>query len=328
MVRLARRLSPEAQVVLTGCYAETAPADIAEITGADIVLRNADKPAIADAAARTPGDLAATRPAAARRPCATRCGRAPSSRSRRAATSSAPSASSPTRAAARSACRSRTWCAQVQAREADGVLEVVLTGTQLGNYGRDLGWPRGAGPAPAARGAAGRNVGPADPPVVAAGAGHQRGPARSVGGPAALPALPPAAAERVGRRAGRRCGGATRRTSTGRRSATDPASRAGRRDHDGRHRRVPGRDGGRLRSDARAVRGDGVRGDALLPVLAAAAHRRGEDGRAPAAGGPARAAGAAAGGGSGSLRRRSGGDTWGRRWPCSGSRRAAARGRD
>ena len=28
----------------------------------------------------------------------------------------------------------------VQAREADGVLEVVLTGTQLGNYGRDLGW--------------------------------------------------------------------------------------------------------------------------------------------------------------------------------------------
>ncbi len=31
---------------------------------------------------------------------------------------------------------------QVQEREADGVLEVVLTGTQLGNYGRDLGWPR------------------------------------------------------------------------------------------------------------------------------------------------------------------------------------------
>jgi threonylcarbamoyladenosine tRNA methylthiotransferase MtaB len=29
---------------------------------------------------------------------------------------------------------------EVQAREADGVLEVVLTGTQLGNYGRDLGW--------------------------------------------------------------------------------------------------------------------------------------------------------------------------------------------
>jgi len=29
---------------------------------------------------------------------------------------------------------------EVRAREAEGVLEVVLTGTQLGNYGRDLGW--------------------------------------------------------------------------------------------------------------------------------------------------------------------------------------------
>jgi threonylcarbamoyladenosine tRNA methylthiotransferase MtaB len=29
---------------------------------------------------------------------------------------------------------------EVQRREAEGVLEVVLTGTQLGNYGRDLGW--------------------------------------------------------------------------------------------------------------------------------------------------------------------------------------------
>ena len=45
-VRLARRLSPNAQVVLTGCYAETAPADIAFVTGADFVARNADKPLI------------------------------------------------------------------------------------------------------------------------------------------------------------------------------------------------------------------------------------------------------------------------------------------
>jgi threonylcarbamoyladenosine tRNA methylthiotransferase MtaB len=29
---------------------------------------------------------------------------------------------------------------EVRKREAEGVLEVVLTGTQLGNYGRDLGW--------------------------------------------------------------------------------------------------------------------------------------------------------------------------------------------
>ena len=31
---------------------------------------------------------------------------------------------------------------EVQARESEGYLEVVLTGTQLGNVGRDLGWPR------------------------------------------------------------------------------------------------------------------------------------------------------------------------------------------
>src|SRR3989337_3028326 len=35
LVRLARRLSPEAQIILTGCYAETAPADVAAMTGAD-----------------------------------------------------------------------------------------------------------------------------------------------------------------------------------------------------------------------------------------------------------------------------------------------------
>jgi threonylcarbamoyladenosine tRNA methylthiotransferase MtaB len=34
---------------------------------------------------------------------------------------------------------------RVQEREAEGVQEVVLTGTQLGNYGRDLGW-RETGP--------------------------------------------------------------------------------------------------------------------------------------------------------------------------------------
>src|SRR3989454_12148884 len=48
LVRLARRLSPDAQIVLTGCYAETAPADIAKQTWADAVLPNDAKPSIAD----------------------------------------------------------------------------------------------------------------------------------------------------------------------------------------------------------------------------------------------------------------------------------------
>jgi len=140
MVRLARRLSPASQIVLTGCYAETAPADIAEITGADVVLRNADKPLIAERllerlAAR--GDPAGGCPTHLRNGLRTRafikiqegCNElcafciVPYTRGRE--------VSVPIERVVE----------QVQARETEGVVEVVLTGTQLGNYGRDLGWP-------------------------------------------------------------------------------------------------------------------------------------------------------------------------------------------
>ena len=141
LVRLARRLSPDAQVVLTGCYAETAAADIGEITGADIVLRNVDKPTIAprilDKLAAS-GDPIGGCPTATGNPLRTRafikiqegCDElcafciVPYTRGRE--------QSVPIEDVVR----------QVQARETDGVIEVVLTGTQLGNYGRDLGWPR------------------------------------------------------------------------------------------------------------------------------------------------------------------------------------------
>jgi len=140
LVRRARRLSPDAQIILTGCYAETAPADIADLIGADMVLRNVDKPSI-------PGRLL-----------------------EHLAAKGDPSAGCPTPVRG-GALRTRAFikiqegcnelCAfcivpytrgrevsvpveevvrQVKAREADGVFEVVLTGTQLGNYGRDLGW--------------------------------------------------------------------------------------------------------------------------------------------------------------------------------------------
>ena len=142
LVRLARRLSPEAQVVLTGCYAETAPSDVAEITGADIVLRNAEKPSIPGRLLEhlaSRGDPAAGCSAHLRVALRTRafvkiqegCNElcafciVPYTRGRE--------ASVPVERVVE----------QVQAREADGVLEVVLTGTQLGNYGRDLGWPGG-----------------------------------------------------------------------------------------------------------------------------------------------------------------------------------------
>ncbi|HUF53405.1 MAG TPA: tRNA (N(6)-L-threonylcarbamoyladenosine(37)-C(2))-methylthiotransferase MtaB [Dehalococcoidia bacterium] len=141
LVRLARRLSPGAQVVLTGCYAETAPADIGQVIGADEVLTNADKFSIPDRLLErlaSRGDPIAGCPTPIRNPLRTRafikiqegCDElcafciVPYTRGRE---RSVPIAD---------------VVRQVQAREADGVVEVVLTGTQLGNYGRDLGWER------------------------------------------------------------------------------------------------------------------------------------------------------------------------------------------
>lgn len=139
MVRLARRLSPGAQVVLTGCYAETAPPDIATSTGADLVLRNAEKPQVAErllAHLASRGDPAGGCPAPVRDGLRTRafvkiqegCNElcafciVPYTRGRE--------VSVPIERVVE----------EVRMRESEGVLEVVLTGTQLGNYGRDLGW--------------------------------------------------------------------------------------------------------------------------------------------------------------------------------------------
>jgi threonylcarbamoyladenosine tRNA methylthiotransferase MtaB len=141
LVRLARRLSPDAQIVLTGCYAETAPADIARVIGADAVIANAEKPQIAErllSRLEGRGDPYAGCPTPSGNPLRTRafikiqegCDElcafciVPYTRGRE---QSVPIAD---------------VVRQVQEREADGVIEVVLTGTQLGNYGRDLGWPR------------------------------------------------------------------------------------------------------------------------------------------------------------------------------------------
>lgn len=139
LVRRARRLSPGADIILTGCYAETAPDNIADVTGADAVLRNTEKPAIPDRLLerlRERGDPSAGCPAPG------------GSRLR-------------TRAFVKIQEGCNELCAfcivpytrgrevsipidrvveEIRAREAEGVLEVVLTGTQLGNYGRDLGW--------------------------------------------------------------------------------------------------------------------------------------------------------------------------------------------
>ena len=146
LARLARRRSPSATIILTGCYAETAPDDIARATGVDLVLGNDAKATIpelllerltqrGDPAAGCPtlgGDSArlADRPTGRTRAfikiqegCNEMCAFCivPRTRGRE---------------------RSRTVDEVVDAvldRQREGVQEVVLTGTQLGNYGRDLG---------------------------------------------------------------------------------------------------------------------------------------------------------------------------------------------
>jgi len=47
-IRRARRNSPDSRVVVTGCWAQTNPADVAALGGVDLVVGNADKPRLPD----------------------------------------------------------------------------------------------------------------------------------------------------------------------------------------------------------------------------------------------------------------------------------------
>ncbi len=138
LVRMGRRLSPNAEILLTGCYAETAPADIAKQTGADAVLPNAAKPSIPDRLLerlRDRGDPSAGCPTLIRGDLRTRAFiKIQEGCNELCAFCIVPY----TRGRETSVPIDRV-VAEVRAREADGVQEVVLTGTQLGNYGRDTG---------------------------------------------------------------------------------------------------------------------------------------------------------------------------------------------
>lgn len=133
LVNLARRLSPEATVALTGCMVETARAETIESLSLDLVSRQPDQVALADRIAATrliePGDIEVLAPrlktrafVAAQEGCNDVCAFCiiPRTRGRE---------------------RSKAIPAVVdeaKQREAEGVLEIVITGTQLGAYGRDL----------------------------------------------------------------------------------------------------------------------------------------------------------------------------------------------
>ncbi len=55
-VRRATRANPNARIVVTGCYAQTAPQEILDIPGVDLVLGNDGKPRIADMVCNRPAD--------------------------------------------------------------------------------------------------------------------------------------------------------------------------------------------------------------------------------------------------------------------------------
>ena len=143
LVRLARRLAPDATVLLTGCFPETAGFDAALATGADLVVPSRDKSEVVrrllayrpatdlrtpDLALRTPHRTRAF--VKAQEGCNDVCAFCIVPRTRGRERSTDP----------------HDVAAIVREREADGAQEVVITGTQLGAYGRDLD-PERYGPA-------------------------------------------------------------------------------------------------------------------------------------------------------------------------------------
>jgi threonylcarbamoyladenosine tRNA methylthiotransferase MtaB len=144
LVRLARRLAPEATIVLTGCHEQNGGGpELAQRLGADWLVANADKPAIAQRLLchwQEHGRLAAA-PAASQ----------PDNRLRTRAFVKIQEGCNEVCAfciVPRTRGRERSVpigevVAQVLARQAEGVKELVLTGTQVGNYGRDLGLCQG-----------------------------------------------------------------------------------------------------------------------------------------------------------------------------------------
>jgi threonylcarbamoyladenosine tRNA methylthiotransferase MtaB len=148
-IRRACRANPAARVVVTGCWAETSPDDVARVGGVDLVVGNADKhrlPELVDALlsgrAASPrlsvADLAGARLTAVDLPsrasgrarafvkvqdgCQHRCAFCIVPFARGASRSLAPSA----------------VLDQVRDLLGHGHLEVVLTGIDLGHYGADL----------------------------------------------------------------------------------------------------------------------------------------------------------------------------------------------
>ncbi|HEX5369102.1 MAG TPA: tRNA (N(6)-L-threonylcarbamoyladenosine(37)-C(2))-methylthiotransferase MtaB [Dehalococcoidia bacterium] len=169
LVRLARRVAPNATVALTGCLLETAPAEKIDALGADLVFRQPDQLALADRlieAERATGNRPQTtreRPSDAlnlyalprhlgqregegqrdENPEATEKVRAFKTRAFISAQEGCNDVCAfciIPRTRGRERSKSVEWVVEeALKREAEGVKEIVITGTQLGAYGRDRG---------------------------------------------------------------------------------------------------------------------------------------------------------------------------------------------
>jgi threonylcarbamoyladenosine tRNA methylthiotransferase MtaB len=133
LIRVARRLAPGATVALTGCMVETAKPETLDALPADIVSRQPQQLELADRIAAT-------------RPVAPELIEAPVLRLKTRAFVAAQEGCNDVcafciipRTRGRERSKSiEAVVAEAQQREAEGALEIVITGTQLGAYGRDL----------------------------------------------------------------------------------------------------------------------------------------------------------------------------------------------
>jgi threonylcarbamoyladenosine tRNA methylthiotransferase MtaB len=164
LVRLARRLSPTATILLTGCFPETAGRDAALAIGADLVVPSRDKAEVVRrlltggrwpvVSGRSSGETLGVADAAGAAVPGSAIGSHPPTTDHRPPTTGAHTRAfvkaqegcndvcafcivPRTRGRERS-LRPEDVAATVREREAEGAQEVVITGTQLGAYGRDL----------------------------------------------------------------------------------------------------------------------------------------------------------------------------------------------
>ena len=140
IVAEARRISPEARIVVVGCYAQLKPEQIAKIPGVYAVLGAADKFAIAEVAASTqPGGWIKTRPLAEANVFVPSHSRGERTRTFMKVQDGCDyTCAFCTIPLARGASRSPSIAqlvAQAEGIAATGVKEIVLTGVNIGDFG-------------------------------------------------------------------------------------------------------------------------------------------------------------------------------------------------